>query len=245
MKQNIILVHGAWHGSWCWHKIIPGLSSAGFKVFTPCLPGMGERHDEDATGITLTFCIDDLQGQIKRMVGNEAFTLVGHSFSGAVVTAIADRMVDQLHRLIILDGCFLESGETLFGKIEKSVVESRLQSARDYGNDRMPPPQSEFFGIKSPCDLKWVREHLSHHPVQTYQTPAPQRQHALSEIPAHYLHCTNPSFSTIEPYYDEAVKLGWPTRKMEVPHDLMITHPELTVDFLLGIAKSGKHSSDA
>ena len=38
-----VLVHGAWHGGWCWKKIKPLLKARGHTVYTPTLTGLGER----------------------------------------------------------------------------------------------------------------------------------------------------------------------------------------------------------
>ena len=38
-----VLVHGAWHGGWCWNRVAPLLRDAGHEVFTPTLTGLGER----------------------------------------------------------------------------------------------------------------------------------------------------------------------------------------------------------
>ena len=57
-----LLVHGAWHGGWCWRRVSDLLEKRGHKVFTPTLTGLGDRshlarpdtglatHVEDASG---------------------------------------------------------------------------------------------------------------------------------------------------------------------------------------------------
>lgn len=37
-----VLVHGMWHGGWCWKKVTPLLRAAGHEVYTPTLTGLGE-----------------------------------------------------------------------------------------------------------------------------------------------------------------------------------------------------------
>ncbi len=41
--STFVLVHGAWHGGWCWKKVVPLLRNVGADVYTPTLTGMGER----------------------------------------------------------------------------------------------------------------------------------------------------------------------------------------------------------
>ena len=40
---TFVLVHGAWHGSWCWKRVRTALHARGHEVFTPTLTGVAER----------------------------------------------------------------------------------------------------------------------------------------------------------------------------------------------------------
>src|SRR4029453_15599195 len=42
-RPAFVLVHPAWHGGWCWKKVVPLLRARGHDVFTPTLTGLGER----------------------------------------------------------------------------------------------------------------------------------------------------------------------------------------------------------
>lgn len=50
----LVLVHGAFHGGWCWKKVVPSLQTAGHNVHTPTLTGLGER----AHVITYVLAVD-------------------------------------------------------------------------------------------------------------------------------------------------------------------------------------------
>ena len=106
-----VLVHGAWHGGWCWERLREQLPGA--RVYTPTLTGLGERADLLSPAVSLRNHIDDvvqvLEGEDLRDV-----VLVGHSYAGMVVTGVAARVPDRLARLVYLDAVVPKDGQSLF-----------------------------------------------------------------------------------------------------------------------------------
>jgi len=100
--STFVLVHGAWHGGWCWSKVKHALEAASGTVHTPTLTGLGERAHLASREICLETHIED----VVRLVDYELLTdviLVGHSYAGVVVTAVADRVAE----------CFTKHASTL------------------------------------------------------------------------------------------------------------------------------------
>ena len=97
--MDYVLVHGAWHGAWCWKRVLPLLWHAGHRAFAVSLSGVGERaHQRDsAPPITLGTHIDDVLAVVEAEELRGA-VLVGHSYAGMVITGVADR-VDDANRL--------------------------------------------------------------------------------------------------------------------------------------------------
>src|SRR3954470_23644370 len=100
--KNFVLVHGGRHGGWCWKKLVPFLRAAGHEVFTPTLTGLGERKHLASPGVNLETHIQDVLGVIE-YEGLRDIVLVGHSYSGMVVTGVADTVPDLIARLVYLD----------------------------------------------------------------------------------------------------------------------------------------------
>src|SRR3974390_2057450 len=80
-----VLVHGAWHGGWCWDRVVPGLRARGVRAMAPDMPG----HGADAEPLT------DLHGdaaRIREVVEDidDDVVLVGHSYGGAVISEAGD-----------------------------------------------------------------------------------------------------------------------------------------------------------
>ena len=108
---DFVLVHGAWHGAWCWRKVIPPLWAAGHRVFAVTLTGLGERAHLLSKAITLDTHIADV---VKVIETEELLDLilVGHSYGGVVITGVANRLAQRLRHLVYVDAMVLRPGES-------------------------------------------------------------------------------------------------------------------------------------
>ncbi len=96
---DIVLVHGAWHGSWCWRRVLPLLWLAGHRVVPVTLTGLGERAHQISSGITLGTHVEDVVAAMRAEECSDA-VLVGHSYGGLVVTGAADRLFVAAARVL-------------------------------------------------------------------------------------------------------------------------------------------------
>jgi pimeloyl-ACP methyl ester carboxylesterase len=85
-----VLVHGAWHGGWCWQRVAPRLRAAGHEVLTPTLTGLGERVHLAQPSVNLSTHVSDIVN-VCRFEDLSNIVLVGHSYAGFVVSGVADR----------------------------------------------------------------------------------------------------------------------------------------------------------
>src|SRR4051794_784768 len=90
VKRTYVLVHGAWHGAWCWKKVLPLLRQRGHRAVALDLAGHGEDHTPVA-GITLETYVDQILSCVHKEAHGEPVTLVGHSFGGLVITQAAEQ----------------------------------------------------------------------------------------------------------------------------------------------------------
>jgi pimeloyl-ACP methyl ester carboxylesterase len=108
---DFVLVHGAWHGGWCWKKLLPGLQAAGHRAFALTLTGLGERAHLMSPMINLQTHVQDVYGLIEHEELQGAI-LVGHSYAGMVITGVAQQVsTEQLSHLVYLDAVVPEPGE--------------------------------------------------------------------------------------------------------------------------------------
>ena len=108
---NFLLVHGAWHGGWCWRDVVPPLTRAGHRVHAVTLTGVGERMHLMTPAITLETHITDVANAIE-MEELDQIVLVVHSYGGMIGTAIADRMPERLRHLVYVDAVVPKPGES-------------------------------------------------------------------------------------------------------------------------------------
>ncbi len=107
MAVSVILIHGAWQGSWVWRKLVPMLELRGISAVAVDLPGNG-ADDTPADRVTLDLYVDHIASVAARMAGKVA--LVGHSGGGIVATAAAERLFGKVDRVAYVAGMMLPSG---------------------------------------------------------------------------------------------------------------------------------------
>src|SRR6266511_4363097 len=105
-----VLVHGGFHGGWCWRRVAALLRAAGHEVYTPTLTGLGERAHLATPDIGLDTHIRDVLG-VLAFEDLRDVVLVGHSMAGMVVTGVAERAPDRLAHLVYLDASVPRDGE--------------------------------------------------------------------------------------------------------------------------------------
>lgn len=88
--KTFVLVHGAWHGGWCWRRVADLLGAKGHKVYTPTLTGLGERFHLLSGMITLDTHITDIANAFE-WESLQDVVLVGHSYGGFVISGVAER----------------------------------------------------------------------------------------------------------------------------------------------------------
>jgi pimeloyl-ACP methyl ester carboxylesterase len=165
--SSFVLVHGAWHGGWCYRRVAKILRAAGHDVFTPTLTGLGERSHLLRPDIDLDTHIADVLNVIKwEDLSN--VVLCGHSYGGVVVTGVADSIPDKVVAVVYLDAFVPENGDTTMGFLSKERQATILRDAKAYGGIAAAPPPPELYGVNQ-SDIEWVRGKLTPHPMRTLQ----------------------------------------------------------------------------
>ncbi len=106
---HILLVHGAWHGAWCWYKTIPALEALGLTPHTLDLPGHGLRNGEPQT---LAAYAEAVAAKLRSLP--EPAILLGHSLGGQVISAAAELVPEQIATLVYLCAFLPRTGESIF-----------------------------------------------------------------------------------------------------------------------------------
>jgi pimeloyl-ACP methyl ester carboxylesterase len=233
--QVFVLVHGAWHGSWCWRRVAEALRDAGHVVVTPTLTGLGERTHLFQPGLTIEHFATDVANVIEAEE-LEQVTLVGHSFAGGPISVVADRKPESLKHLIYLDAVVLENGQSAFSKLPAAVVAQRIKLAQETsGGQTIPPPPPAAFGVTEAHDEAWLRRRLTPQPLSSYQEPI-RLSHPLGNgIRKTYIACTDPAYEPMVPTHEWVRRQnGWQYLEFASGHDAMVLRPEALTEILVG-----------
>ncbi|MEM7057663.1 MAG: alpha/beta fold hydrolase [Pseudomonadota bacterium] len=225
MTKTFVLMHGAWHGGWCWRPVAEILRSRGHKVTTPTQTGLGERRHLISGDLTLQTFIDDLVNHIlaEDLVD---ITLVGHSFGGNAISGAAEEIPEHIDNLVYLDCTMLMGGEILLDKLPPGKIGERIAAMSETGNDiALPPPDPSAFGILEPGQAAWVQSRLTPHPISTMTSPLPIKRLPGNGLPARYIACTDPIYHQPGRIREWLTPMGWPVQELPTGHDAMITAP--------------------
>lgn len=163
--------------------------------------------------------------------------LVGHSYAGAVIAGVADRIPSRLHKLIFLDAMIIEDGQSPISLQPKAVQQLQLKNVQQEEN--FTPFDVALFGITVPSMAAWVKERLSPQPFGTFA----QRLHLKNQygngLPLAYIACTDPQLPIMKEMSQKVRadhKLSWQYREIATGHDAMLTEPKKLADMLMELA---------
>lgn len=232
--KDVVLIHGAWHGGWCWDPVRRLLEAEGLRVHTPTLPGLGERAAELNPSLGLADQIADVRGYIEEQ-GLSNFVLVGHSFGGMIITGLADAMKERIAHIIYLDAALPKDGQSMitYGAPRPPEVLAATEAAiRGLAPDNvaMPAFPPSLLGIPVDHELHdWVAERLTPHPLKTWLDPIALENGGSDGLPRTYVLCTDPILPQTQfPSVAEQARAdpSWHSTQLATGHDAMITAPQ-------------------
>jgi pimeloyl-ACP methyl ester carboxylesterase len=238
MPATVVLVHGAFHGAWCWDEVVPGLGAVGVPALAVDLPGhgastepLGDLHKHS----------DWLRERLALVDG--PVVLVGHSYGGAVITDAAAGAPDVVH-LVYLCAVVPDVGEPVASILPDAVRREETASDLDEALVRredgtmsllLEPAATAFY---ADCDAAVATRALARLGSQLSASFAqPVRAAAWREIPSTYVLCTDDR--AINPAFQRAMAartteiVEWPTS-----HSPFLSRPDLVVALLVDLANS-------
>jgi pimeloyl-ACP methyl ester carboxylesterase len=221
---DLLLVHGAWHGGWCWAKLRPILEDRGHRVWAPTFTGLGERVHLARRDTGLETHVMDLINVLE-YEDLRGVVLIAHSYGGIPATVVADRCSDRLSAVIYLDSALPRDGQTGFDTFRGSEDAYREPVAL-VGDGWLIPPPDTSFGLQDAADFDWVRSRLTPHPVKTFADPIRLARDGPS-VPVGAIICTQDATP------DAVIARGFgevPTTWITAGHDAMISEPILVAD---------------
>jgi pimeloyl-ACP methyl ester carboxylesterase len=136
--MNIVLLHGSWHGAWCWHKVVPHLQQAGHQVYAPDLPAHGRDWRFARGRITLRQMAASVCELLDTLDGPSL--LVAHSRGGIVASTVAEMRPEKLSGLVYLAAYMLKDGERVsdyFAMDKESLIPRNIDISKGTLTDRL------------------------------------------------------------------------------------------------------------
>ena len=237
--STFLLVHGAWHGGWCWEKVVPLLKEAGHEVVVVDLPGHGS-DDTPVAEVTLgryaERVSEALDGQTEPVV------LVGHSMGGLVISEAAERRPEKIGLLVYLTGFLLPNGGTLLDMAQtdgESIVFPNADVDEENGVVTIYEDKAKdvFYGDCSDEDVEKTKQRLIPQPLAPFVTPVGVGE-AFGRVRRTYIECLRDR--AIGPATQKRMYTELPCEKvvsMETSHSPFLSEPEELAGHLDSLAR--------
>jgi pimeloyl-ACP methyl ester carboxylesterase len=238
---TFVLVHGGWHGGWCWRKVTPLLRAAGHEAHAPTLTGLGERVHLATPEVGLDTWVQDV-ANVLEYEDLQDVVLVGHSFGGLVIAGVADLAPERLAHLVYLDadcGVGAADGRAFVDGMAPAGRASMEEQMRTHGDGWRVPLDPERaldgWGIVDPAERRWMAERLVPHPWKTGTDPLRLPSGRGQALPRTFILCTRRWGPDRGPHPAQSAP-GWRFRELDTGHDAMVTAPRELADLLLEVA---------
>ena len=243
--RTFVLVHGAWHGGWCWRRVADILTARGHRVFAPSLTGLGDRVHLFTKDISLQTHVADILSLVEAEELSD-LVLVGHSYAGMVISGVADSLRQRVAHYLYLDArvpidmspgaSFSWSG---FDAPEKR--EERLKSVQEQGRGvALPPPAPAAFAVTIPSDVAWVQRRMRPMPLQTYVGTFTFKAYGSNGLKRTYIAPIKPPYAGLVPDHNRIRgDPTWSFTTIAAGHDSMVTAPDELAGCLMAVLTNG------
>jgi pimeloyl-ACP methyl ester carboxylesterase len=228
---TFVLVHGAWHGGWCYKHVAQLLRAQGHEVYTPTLTGLGERAHLASQSINLDTYIRDVMNVFEYEDLTDV-VLCGHSLGGIVITGVGAEIPQRIRSLVFLDALVPESGQGFFDIASKAGVAFMLSQAAA-NNGMVPPfPASSYKG--SPAHEAWIDAKCVPQALAGFVQGVKKGVETMNSLCKTYIFASVNDRDTFRETRDRLSKdPSWKTYDVPSGHEVMLEAPEELARLLL------------
>jgi pimeloyl-ACP methyl ester carboxylesterase len=175
--STYVLVHGSFHGGWCWDGVVSRLQRAGHRALAVDLPGRG-ADTRPAAALTL----DDYAQHVVDAIAaeKEPVVLIGHSMGGVVVTQAAERAPERIARLAYVCAFLPANGQSLLDLARTDGESVLLANARE-----------SFYHDCSDDDAERATARLIPESLAVVGTPVHTTAARFGRVPRSYIECSD------------------------------------------------------
>ncbi len=202
--KTYILIHGAWHGAWCWYKVVPEMTKKGFKTIAIDLPGHG-KDTTNPESVTFKMYVE----KVKQVANskNGQVILVGHSMAGTIISQAAEELgKNKVFKLIYLDAFLPKNDESvtkLAGIIFQTLPQETDTTKITFGKGIVTAPNGKtrafkpevadivFYHDCNAKDKKFAHKNLCRQATEPLGAKVSVTDSIYGQIPKYYILCTH------------------------------------------------------
>jgi pimeloyl-ACP methyl ester carboxylesterase len=238
---SLILIHGSFHGPWCWSRITRQLTDSGHHVILADLAQANGKQDLHSYANHVAALID---------AAPDPVVLIGHSMGGLVASQAAELRAGRVASIIYIAGLLLRDGETLNSFITahaalgvRDLVLEAMQLSADGAIATFPQSEAArvFYNGCSEADATWAAGQLSPQPTAVYATPLSLTETGFGRIPRCYVRAARDR--AVVPAYQDAMTQRLPCNDvvtLDSDHSPFLSMPEALVEALLTLIEATK-----
>ena len=226
MNRPVVLVHGAWHGAWCWDRVTPYLDAADVHWVAPDLPSVGDAAGGANQSEDNAVVRDVLDG----LPGTEKAILLGHSRGGTVITEAGTH--DRVGHLVYLAAFLgLENEDTMPYRSEG------LNECLEFQSDGTVTVKPElgkavFYNEHDESDFLWAQERLR---SQSFKPFEDDSELAWQKKPSTYVVCRRDNALPVAGQRKMAAR-ATQSIEWDTDHSPFVYRPELVATLLIGMS---------
>lgn len=235
---HVVLVHGAWHGAWCWSKLVPLLRAQGHLVTAVDLPGRWARPET-----TMNLTPEDFVETVGQVVRASPLpvTLVGHSLGGATVSLTAERYADRIANLVYVAAFLVPNGQAV-GTVAMAdkgtlIPRSVRRDAATRTSTVIPERAKELFYQDCPeDDIRTALQLLCPEPATMSAARLALTDANFGRVRRYYVECLNDRAISLET--QRAMQAAMPCRQvftMDSGHSPFVSRPQELASILARI----------
>jgi len=254
MNRPLVLVPGACLGGWAWRDVARILRDRGHDVYPVTLTGLGERVHLANPEVDLETHIADVVNLLDYEDLHDA-VLVGHSYAGIVITAVADRRPERLHTLVYFDCSPMPDGMSLADVQPPSMRDRQRRDVNERGDGWLwPIPDREtlesgLFGSTSGMSeeqLELLQSRGTAQPYKTFTTELSLSAEAPAGVRRAAVFCTDGGVDIKllrhlleegDPRAEMFAGPGWELYELPTGHWAMFSEPVKSAELLAQIAE--------
>jgi pimeloyl-ACP methyl ester carboxylesterase len=242
---RFVLIHGAFHGAWCWRQTVAELEKHGHQAQAIDLPGQGD-DTTPLSKVTLESMADCIVTALERSSGRAV--LVGHSLGGMAISAAAEKVPERVEALIYVCAFLPREGESLLaieGRNPKVAVPKSLIVADDGVSGTIMPDRVHnlFYHDCSPADASDSAARLRPQALTPLSTPIHLTTGRFGRVPRAYIECTEDRALVVEMQRDMISKSPPVTvRALPSGHSPFLSMPDRLAQALIELVPTARAS---